>query len=244
MTNASTEVAKQPQVQDSRVENETRPGSLTGILFILATNLTNVNQPAKDHAQYSVHPNATQPQAEPTNPVSMMSQQGATSEPNSCFTVPSNHVLPNVSAWTIPTTGCAVPFVAIAQLALQGLFRAPNTNSDNNTMAPHVIPVTSGGTVYYLNPSSGPNLVGGPMPNNVCSTAPMSVGGPKVVPIVSIATPRTEPNAFTTVQNLAQLLACSRKDHLTEWKLAKYNADPSQSTSVSASLTVPLTQFH
>ena len=33
-----------------------------------------------------------------------------------------------------------------------------------------------------------------------------------------------EPTAFT-VEDLAQLLASSRKDHLPEWKLAQYNGD-------------------
>ena len=78
-----------------------------------------------------------------------------------------------------------------------------------------------------MNPSSGPNLVGGAIPLNVSSTAPWSVGGPEVVPAVSIATPRTEPTAFT-VQDLAQMLAPSRKDHLSELKLAQYNGDPLQ----------------
>ena len=121
----------------------------------------------------NTHPNATQLQAEPTNPVSLMAQQIATSESNSCFTEPANHVLPKLSAWTIPTTICAVPNFAISELALQGLSRAPNTNSDN-AINPPVVSVTSG-TVYYLNTSSGPNFVGAAMPINIYSTAPVSV---------------------------------------------------------------------
>ena len=87
-----------------------------------------------------------------------------------------------------------------------------------------VVPVTSGGIVYYLNPSARPNLLGGAIPLKVSSAAPMSVGEheDEVVPAVSIATPRTEPTAFTA-QDLAQLLASSGKDHLCEWKLALYN---------------------
>ena len=153
-----------------------------------------------------------------------MAQQIATSEPNSCFTVPAKHVLPNLSEWTIPTTACAVLNVAISQWASQGLSRALNTNSDNNTIVPPLFLVTSGSTVHYLNPPSGSNLVGAAMPINVHSTAPVGIGVPKVVRVMSIATPQTEPNAFT-VQNLAKLLASSRKKHLPEWKLAQYNGD-------------------
>ena len=120
-----------------------------------------------------------------------------------------------------------MPTVAISQSAPQGLSRAPNTNSDNSTRVRQAIPATSGGTVYYLNRSSGPNVVGGAGPINVPSTALMSIGVPEIVPVVSIATPRTEPTAFA-VQYLAQLLASSRNDHLPEWNLVQYNGDSLQ----------------
>ena len=44
---------------------------------------------------------------------------------------------------------------------------------------------------------------------------------------MSIAAPRTETFAFT-VEDLTQLPASSRKNHLPEWKLAQNNGDPSQ----------------
>ena len=62
------------------------------------------------------------------------------------------------------------------------------------------------------------------MPINASSTSLMSVGGPDVLPVVSFATTRTEPTP-STVQDLAQLLASSPKDHLAEWKLPQYNGD-------------------
>ena len=65
------------------------------------------------------------------------------------------------------------------------------------------------------------------MPIRVSSTTLLSVGGPEVVPAVSIATTRTEFTA-STVQKLVQLLASSRKDYPSEWKLAQYNGDPLQ----------------
>ena len=57
--NASTEIANQSQVQDSRLERKTRPGSLTGVRSDFATeigrpsvpHLTNSIQPSINHAQ-------------------------------------------------------------------------------------------------------------------------------------------------------------------------------------------------
>ena len=69
-----------------------------------------------------------------------------------------------------------------------------------------------------------PNIFGRAEPINVYSTALMNVGGTKVLPSWFQATPRTEPTVLT-VQDLAQLLAYSRKDHLLEWKLAQNNED-------------------
>ena len=80
--NASTEVAKQPKVQDSRVEKQTRSVSLTGVRSNISAeilrpntipasfsvpNLTNLNQSSMNNAQYSVQSNATQPQPVPIN---------------------------------------------------------------------------------------------------------------------------------------------------------------------------------
>ena len=90
-----------------------------------------------------------------------------------------------------------------------------------------MVSITNGGTFYWLNPSSGPNTLRDAMPFNVSLTAPMNVGGPKVVPHGFIVTPRLESTAFT-VQNLALLLASSRKGHLPQWKLAQHNGDPLQ----------------
>ena len=152
-------------MQLSRVERETRPRSLTGLRsqvatengrpntsppFVSVPNLTHSNQTSIKHVQYSVQPNAIQPQSEPKNLdlVSLMAQQIATSKPNSSFTVRAINVLPNLSAWIFPTTGRSVPHVAISQLAPQGLSRAPNTDSDNNATVPQVVPVNYG-IIYY-----------------------------------------------------------------------------------------------
>ena len=77
VTNTTTEVENElTQVQDSKVEKETRPRSITGVRsdvaneigrpnttppFISVPNLTNWNQLSINLSQYSVQPNTTQP---------------------------------------------------------------------------------------------------------------------------------------------------------------------------------------
>ena len=65
------------------------------------------------------------------------------------------------------------------------------------------------------------------LPIRVSSTARINFGRAIFVAAKSIATPRPEPAAFT-IPGLTQLLASSRKDLLSEWKLAQYNGGPLQ----------------
>ena len=173
-----------------------------------------------------MQPNFAQLQPIPTkpDPVSVVAQQIATSKPTPSFSVPANHVLPNLSTSIFPTTRWSLPNVAKSQSAPQGLTKASNTNSDNNATVSQVAPLTRVGIVYYLNASSRLNILGGAIPSNLSLAAPMTIGGPKLVPAGSVATPQTEPKAFM-VQDLAQLLASSVNDHLPEWKLAQNNAN-------------------
>ena len=73
------------------------------------------------------------------------------------LTVPASHVLPNLSAWTFPTatnnapTG-VIPVTTSIQLTPMLPTLAPITTG-YPTSTP-VIPVTAGGNVYYLSPSS------------------------------------------------------------------------------------------
>ena len=154
-----------------------------------------------------------------------MAQQLTTSKPNSSFTVPANLVLPNLLAWTFPTTGSSVPNVTISQSAAQGLSRAPNMSSDSNATDPPVVPVTSGGTVYYLNPSSGPKLVGGAVPINFPSTAPMTVTGPKLYPL--------------------GLLQCLKRNlRLSRYKIWPYCWRPQKKTFYPSRLNITVTLFN
>ena len=90
-----------------------------------------------------------------------------------------------------------------------------------------VIPVTAGGTVYYISPTS---LTTVPTP----SSAPVPTTFPAVP---STATPFATPPLITTpqpvtnsfiVHDRAKLLASSKRDHLPEWKQAQYSGDPLQ----------------
>ena len=89
-----------------------------------------------------------------------------------------------------------------------------------------VIPVTAGGTVYYLSPSSLATVTmptSAPLPN-------ISTVSPTALPFTSsptIAPPKPSTSSFTA-HDLAQLLMSSKKDHLPEWKLAQYSGDPLQ----------------
>ena len=87
--------------------------------------------------------------APPTVPTVMVQSQP--------LTVPASHVLPNLSAWTFPTATnnaptSVIPVTTSFQLT-PTLSTVVPTTTGYPTSTP-VIPVTAGGTVYYLSPSS------------------------------------------------------------------------------------------
>ena len=143
------------------------------------------------------------------------------------LTVPASHVLPNLSAWTFPTATnnaptSAIPVTTSVQLTPTFPIVVPTTGYPTSTP---VIPVTAGGTVYYLSPSS--------LTVTMPTSAPLptvSTVSPTALPFTwssTIAPPQPSTSSFT-VQDLAQLLMSSKKDHLPEWKLAQYSGDPLQ----------------
>ena len=149
------------------------------------------------------------------------------SYPISTVTVPASHILPNLSAWTFPT-GPSIPHVSATPVTTNHTV-IPTVFSGSRvaTTAPPIIPVTAGGTVYYPNPTS---LTTVPAP----SSAPVPTTFPAVLPTATplatppfVNVPQPATNSFT-VQDLAQLLASSKRDHLPEWKLAQYSGDPLQ----------------
>ena len=107
--------------------------------------------------------------------------------------------------------------------------------------ASRVIPVTAGGAVYYINPTSLANV---PAP----SSAPVPTTFPAVpstatllatTPFVNVPQPAT--TSFT-VQDLAQLLASSKRDHLPESNWPSTVGIHFNGTSGSASSRVPSIQ--
>ena len=78
----------------------------------------------------------------------------ATVQPAPTISVPASHLLPNLSAWTFPT-GPSNPHVSATPVTtnhtvIPTVFPATRVA----TTASLIIPVTAGGTVYYINPTS------------------------------------------------------------------------------------------
>ena len=143
------------------------------------------------------------------------------------LTVPASHVLPNLSAWTFPTATDNAPTSVIpVTTSIQLLPTLPTVvpiTIGYPTSTP-VIPVTAGGTVYYLSSSSLATVT---IPTSA-RLSNISTVSPSALPFTTsptIAPPQPSTSGFT-VQDLAQLLMSSKEDHLPEWKLAQYSSDP------------------
>ena len=86
------------------------------------------------------------------------------------------------------------------------------------------MPVTHGGTVFYVPPSAV--TVPAPFPTNdqPSSSFPSATAAPFILS-GSSAVLQSNPTHFS-FQDVAHLLASTKKDHLPEWKLSEYNGDP------------------
>ena len=147
-------------------------------------------------------------------------------QPAPTVTVPASHLLPNLSAWTFPT-GPSNPHVGATPVTtnhtvIPTVFPATSAAA---TVSP-IIPVTAGGTLYYINPTSMAT-VSAPNSTSIPSTFPTIPSATQFAPPTLITPPQPATSSFT-VQDLAQLLASSKRDHLPEWKLAQYSGDPLQ----------------
>ena len=146
---------------------------------------------------------------------------------NPIVTLPMNHVLPNLSAWSFPVVKTAqhttvTPVVPLPTSTL------PTTTPANNSAlstAP-VFPISSGGTVFYVQPTAMATSTVSCSEPQTSTTFP-SVTAPSFVPASSFTLPQPSVNSFT-MQDLAQLLSSTKKDHLPEWKLAQFNGDSLQ----------------
>ena len=141
------------------------------------------------------------------------------------FTMPVNHILSNLSAWTFPNpTVTTAPIVTTIPPLTQPTAPTFMPLAHAPTYAAPTAPVTTGGTVHYV-PSA---TVTTPI---VYSTAqPTTSLSPTAATFVPSGTSTTMQPSTTgfTIQDLALLLASTKKDHLPEWKLAQYNGDPIQ----------------
>ena len=144
------------------------------------------------------------------------------------FTVPAHHVIPNLSSWTFPT---AYPTAVVSQPVIQQSLPGNPPLTQNGTVTPvsvPIFPVTRGGTVFYVNPPSVTDIGRVPATPQPTYSAPTIVTATPFVPLQTSAPQQATPQTNLTVQDLAQLLASTKKDHLPEWKLAQYSGDPLQ----------------
>ena len=137
---------------------------------------------------------------------------------NLTTSVPVSYMLPNVSAWTFPTVTTNAPTQLRTPLQTsQPTITATTTTSVGRTPVPTmpVIPVTHGGTVFYVPPSAV--TVPTSIPTNVqpSSSFPCATAAPSI-PSGSSAILQPSPTHFS-LQDVAQLLASTKKDHLPEW---------------------------
>ena len=146
---------------------------------------------------------------------------------NPTVSVPVSHVLPNLSAWTNPPVTTSLPTQPRILLpSSHPMITATTTTSVESTPVTTmpVMPVTHGGTVFYVPPSAV--TVPTPVPTNVqpSSSFPSATAAP-FIPSGSSAVLQPSTTHFS-LQDVAQLLASTKKDNLPEWKLSEYNGDP------------------
>ena len=140
---------------------------------------------------------------------------------------PQHHGLMNLSAWSFPAA------ISNIHNTAQVAATIPVGNTVSAATLSH--PVTYAGTVYYSNPvpATGAVLSRIPLPPSLTTAAPFTTVMPAQPTQISFST-----------QDLAQLLASSKRDHLPEWKLSQFMATPLHGMSGMNSLKVPSTRIH
>ena len=141
------------------------------------------------------------------------------------FAMPANHLLPNMTPWTFPTR----PVQSLTQVptVLPPISPTPATSIPIAQSSTMTIPVTNGGAVYYVQPTTTSTSTSG-IP--FATTQPAATLRQTAATIILTAMsnlPQSSTNGLS-VQDLASLLASTIEDHLPEWKLAQYSGDPMQ----------------
>ena len=148
---------------------------------------------------------------------------------NPIVNVPVSHVFQNLTAWTFPHVPVIPSVQASRSLPQSQPTPIATTTSLGSTLLPTtvpILPVKCGGTVYYLPPP----VVATPAVAST-STQPSSLfpsaNATPFVPSSTTSVTQTSVPSFT-IQDVAQILASTKKDHLPEWKLSQYSSDPIQ----------------
>ena len=148
---------------------------------------------------------------------------------NPIVTLPVNHILPDLSAWSFPVTktsqqstvtSMAPPFAIATSLST-----TIPTNTSVLSKAPF-FPISRGGTVYYVHSTAVVTSTTNCRVPRTSTTFP-SATAPTFVPTTSYTLAQISVDSFT-MQDLAQRLTSTTKDHLPERKLAQFNGDPLQ----------------
>ena len=204
-------LAPQPPLSVSLQNNP--PNVVTSLLMTVQSSSPTLNPMITTTAT-----NTTSPAVPPTIPAPF----------NPIVNVPVSHVIPNLTAWTFPH----VPVIPSVQASRRLPQSQPTpivatTTSLGSTLLPTtvpILPVTCGGTVYYLPPP----VVATPAVAST-STQPSSLfpsaNATPFVPSSTTSVTQTSVPSFT-IQDVAQILASTKKDHLPEWKLSQYSGDP------------------
>ena len=142
------------------------------------------------------------------------------------FTMPAHHILPNLSTWTFPNpTVTTAPIATTIPTTAQPTAPTFMALTHTPNCATSTVPVTAGGTVYYVSPSAVTTPI--VYSTSAQQTTSLSPTAATFVPAGTSTTMQPSTTGFT-IQDLALLLASTKKDHLPEWKLAQYNGDPIQ----------------
>ena len=163
-----------------------------------------------------------------TVPVTMYTQVQPSVTPTT--TIPTSHVIPNLSAWTFPAPSGFPTVHATVPQPVRGPVTLPSTTTapivTTTGIFTPVVPIQSGGTTFYCNPlaTTFPTTA---LPIQQTTTAATNLPVPTFPTTIQSTVP---PSTLTqvAVQDLAQLLTAPEKDHLPEWKLEQYSGDPLQ----------------
>ena len=141
------------------------------------------------------------------------------------FTMPINHILPNLSAWTFPNpTVTTAPIPTTIPHSTKPTAPTFMPFAHTSAYAAPTVPVTTGGTFHVLRETVTRPIVYNTVAQPTNSLSPTTA---TFVPAGTSTTMQPTTTGFT-IQDLALLLASTKKDHLPEWKLAQYNGNPIQ----------------